>query len=709
MARFGQLALRIAWAATLLAVGAVQLAQGWTGGSAVPLLVAAAVVPAVAVAAGSRLITAPIVAGGVLALAAVAFWFASVRSGLDPVDTLRTGVPRLLAADRPAPPEPGLLLPAALFVALTGVLVGLRTVGGGLVAPPAAAVALYTAAALMGAGRTDPRGYTAATLVCLAVLGWAGLRATSGKLPTQPRRESALSRKLPAVVAVVATTAVALVVGPIAMAEAFDPRRLVEPEGRRLDEPSPLPRIGAWQRMGDTELLRYNAASDVRLRLVALTRYTGAGWTAEAKYRQIGADADPRSRGAQVAVTIRALDGPWLPSPARPLAVSLTAGGPAEVEIDSDSGSLALRDGVLGPGLGYRVVAAPQRAVETEIAQAEVPSDGEMQPYLQLPSVPEGFSGYAATITDGAKTAYEKAVSLEYSIRQGRRQDPGAPSGSSFARLETFLFAEQASAPGAGTGTAEQFASAFAVLARAVGLPTRIVVGFAPGVPGADGGGKVVRGRDAHAWPEVYFSGIGWYPFDPTPTAADTGTSQLKQQVIRRLFPEAVIAPPSSPAPTPSAQPAPARDVLGAEPSRPGASPGYPLMLVGTTVALLGLLLLARRMRSRRHRREGAPGAWAELLDMTLLIGRTPAVSLPAPVIAAELAGFAPARGDLHPAQVIAEAADRARFAPKGANGGDAAWRAVRLLRRALRQEIPWRRRIFWYLDPRPLWRRRRT
>ena len=67
-----------------------------------------------------------------------------------------------------------------------------------------------------------------------------------------------------------------------------------------------------------------------------------------------------------------------------------------------------------------------------------------------------------------------------------------------------------------GAGTEEQFASAFAVLGRIVGLPTRVVVGFGPGELQADGSYRV-RAGDARVWPEVKFDGAGWVPFDPSP------------------------------------------------------------------------------------------------------------------------------------------------------------------------------------------------
>ena len=66
------------------------------------------------------------------------------------------------------------------------------------------------------------------------------------------------------------------------------------------------------------------------------------------------------------------------------------------------------------------------------------------------------------------------------------------------------------------TGYCEQFSGTFGAMARAVGLPTRVMVGFTQGVLRSDGLYHIA-GRHAHAWDEVWFDGYGWVLFDPTP------------------------------------------------------------------------------------------------------------------------------------------------------------------------------------------------
>ena len=76
------------------------------------------------------------------------------------------------------------------------------------------------------------------------------------------------------------------------------------------------------------------------------------------------------------------------------------------------------------------------------------------------------------------------------------------------------------------TGYCQQFSGAMALLLRMAGIPSRVVSGFSPGAPDLDRDGVfVVRDTDAHSWVEVYFSGLGWVPFDPTP-GSSPATSQ---------------------------------------------------------------------------------------------------------------------------------------------------------------------------------------
>jgi hypothetical protein len=127
--------------------------------------------------------------------------------------------------------------------------------------------------------------------------------------------------------------------------------------------------------------------------------------------------------------------------------------------------------------------------------------------------------------------------------------------------------------------------------------------------------------------------------------------------------------------------------------------------MLGLVTAVLLALLVGRSFRRVRHRRAGPRGAWSEVLDLLLLLGRSPAPWHTAPRIAFDLAVAVPVAGE-HPALRLAAYADRAAFAPAGSSVM-APWAELRRLRAAIRHSVPWYRRTTWPIDPRPLLRRR--
>jgi transglutaminase-like putative cysteine protease len=474
-----------------------------------------------------------------------------------------------------------------------------------------------------------------------------------------------------------------------------------------------------------------------RLHLVALTAFDGNSWQSGAVYRSLGVvGPDVLPAGSQrttvtADVTVESLGGPWLPAPGIPDQVSVP-----DIGVDAASGSIVVSGGAAS-GLRYQVRGIVDTPADDALLVAGVPS---VDAYTQLPRLPSIFREYAQQIVQGARTPFEQAVLIESAVREERRLDPAAPAGSSYARLETFLFGSTgatgapdedpdtpASAarvmPGAQAGTSEQFATAFAVLARSVGLPTRVVFGFGPGEQQPDGT-WVVRGRDALAWPEVYFAGLGWVPFNPSPAPLDSNgpSEQAKQQIVERAEENQPLPQPSSsrqpPRIAPPTQPSidPSADVALPVPAGDDNGPAsrLPIFALFIPVALAALLLLARGVRTQRHRRAGPVGAWSEVLDLLVLVGRRPppwhttvriaadvAAEFPAPARPAGAAGAARA----HPVMRLALTADRAAFTPRGVRV-EAAWDELRRLRLAVRRQTRWYRRIIWLLDPRPLWRR---
>ncbi|MEW6093829.1 MAG: transglutaminase domain-containing protein [Chloroflexota bacterium] len=130
--------------------------------------------------------------------------------------------------------------------------------------------------------------------------------------------------------------------------------------------------------------------------------------------------------------------------------------------------------------------------------------------YLQLPpDLPPAIADLAAEITAGAETPYEKAMAITTYLRSEityTTHVPPAPAGRD--TLAWFLFDYK-------QGFCNYYATAEVVMLRSLGVPARLTVGFAEGEHESPGW-YIVRQHNAHAWPEVYFPGLGWVEFEPT-------------------------------------------------------------------------------------------------------------------------------------------------------------------------------------------------
>lgn len=149
------------------------------------------------------------------------------------------------------------------------------------------------------------------------------------------------------------------------------------------------------------------------------------------------------------------------------------------------------------------------------------PGSGDRQldaQFLQLPTQPVEVSQLASQLTSGQDTPYDKARAISDYFSNGKngfRYSLSAPADDGRAALVTFLDKKQ--------GFCQQYAAAAAVLMRQAGLPTRVVLGYTHRPPDSNGVFTVTT-ADAHSWVEVYFTGVGWIPFDPTPlSGVDAG------------------------------------------------------------------------------------------------------------------------------------------------------------------------------------------
>ncbi|WP_054958593.1 transglutaminase family protein [Paenibacillus dakarensis] len=189
------------------------------------------------------------------------------------------------------------------------------------------------------------------------------------------------------------------------------------------------------------------------------------------------------------------------------------------------SGNLYFKDEV--PGIGeYRLETELQASAE-KLQQHALGPDPEaiMNTYLQLPdSLPQRVRDMAKNITAGFSGRYEKAEAVKSYLQREytytlKTKIP--PAGEDFTDHFLFDFRE---------GYCTHFATSMVVLLRAQGIPSRYVMGFAPGekVQGTEQTYRVTQ-EEAHAWVEVYFPGEGWISFDPTP-GLNIGTDSRSEQ-----------------------------------------------------------------------------------------------------------------------------------------------------------------------------------
>jgi hypothetical protein len=131
--------------------------------------------------------------------------------------------------------------------------------------------------------------------------------------------------------------------------------------------------------------------------------------------------------------------------------------------------------------------------------------------YLVLPDeLPQRVRDLVLELTAGQPTSYDRAAVLEDYLRQFPYSlaVPGPPSNRD--AVDYFLFDLK-------TGYCDYYASAMVVMARAAGLPARLVTGYSNGSYDEEQKAFIVRASNAHAWPEIYFPGLGWVQFEPTP------------------------------------------------------------------------------------------------------------------------------------------------------------------------------------------------
>lgn len=355
------------------------------------------------------------------------------------------------------------------------------------------------------------------------------------------------------------------------------------------------------------------------IRLVTVDSFDGETW--EPTYGDI--DRDQRAAGqfppapglgagvptqqARTSVQIEALRQGWLPSPYPQSRIDIIGNW-----IYDETTFNVVGDGArTEEGLRYTVLHQLVEPDAEALAAAGPPPTEVVERWTALPEGTPGSIATTAQQVAGEGTALEQAARLQAWFRNGGgfRYSLDAPPENGSSAVADFLQRR--------SGYCVHFASAMALMARSIGIPARVAVGWLPGERVSEGRYEVSQ-QDAHAWPELYFEGAGWLRFEPTP-ATRAGT--LPGYSAPTAEPEPTAAPTTSASSSaPSAGPTNPRDV-----DEPTTAPDRSLVDVLREIpwrvvvaVLLVLALLAAPavttalVRRRRWARATTPGARAE-------------------------------------------------------------------------------------------------
>lgn len=494
-----------------------------------------------------------------------------------------------------------------------------------------------------------------------------------------------------------------------------------------------------------TEVFRVQSPVRSYWRLTSLEEFDGRIWSSSGSFGSAdgelpeSVDADVASETFEQTVTISALDAIWLPSAYEPRALDADD---TDVRYDEESATLIVDNSIdTSDGLTYRVTSRSPRLTPGDLTGTpdELPGDIRDE-YLDLP---DGFSlqvqGLARDLVEGAATPADQALALQDHLRTFE-YTLDTQAGHSENAIEDFLFRNRA-------GYCEQFAGAFAAMARSVGLPARVAVGFTYGELDPElEDTYVVRGEYAHAWPEVYIAGAGWVAYEPTPGRgmpnAEPYTGVREQQTAPggggiELGPtstETTVTIPTQPTTDPGrGVEDPGGDIISGDDQRDeGADDPEPVPVryvvkpvtrslpwvlgaVAAYVVLFPLLLVMRRERRRRLAAaplEQVELAWTESVEAAATAGFEERPSDTYVERAIRLGEIVPGAADA--ALTLAARREVGMYSAEGATPDDAtvAWEAAATIAAAVREQASRLERALRWLDPRWLvrsWRRERA
>ncbi|ATO40962.1 hypothetical protein BA20089_01340 [Bifidobacterium asteroides DSM 20089] len=521
---------------------------------------------------------------------------------------------------------------------------------------------------------------------------------------------------------------------------------------------SPLSDYRAYIKLhrDDTLVTVRNLPAGTPVRMAVMDRYDGKVWNLSdssgagaADYRRIGAQIrterqqektkDGKQTGQPFTATFlirEGFDHAWLPSAGQVDGIDTNLGLQRNDLYFNKATDTALTDQALQAGASYTVHGvAEDRPPTRRIADSD-PGDAQVPP---LSDAPESLPKAAASMTSIQARGGTRALAIEERLHKegwfshGLAGDYPSPSGHGDYRINQLLQGQ------AMVGDSEQYASAMALLARQMGLPSRVVLGFLPKNHDgsisrsrtrteSDGSTRIdFTGRDAQAWVEVNLKGLGWIPFYPTPPETRTPDRSLDStppdpRTLVRQPPPPLVDPPRDDRITQG------RTTVGGQEASRRSSPSFwkqhgPLiaktalwtMPIWLPALLILLLLAVKAWLRRRARSTGDPktrirAGWRQIGDLSRQTGlsldgtRSEQANLIARTLLTDPPGSPSAglRGDL---ERLRSMADQASFdrRPSDEQEAEDCWLLVDKLQSAILASLPRTRRWRTLLSPRHL------
>ena len=392
------------------------------------------------------------------------------------------------------------------------------------------------------------------------------------------------------------------------------------------------------------------------IQIAVLDRYDGVVWNvagtpsgnAEASglFRAVGeTQPPPVQRGPSAHITVKiedAYDEFWLPTVGH--LTDLRFGGPRRRDLTNSwrfnrTTGTGLVQQLLQKGDEIRIesVFDPQLngiPAASPLGTIDLPPVAPMGP--ELPKL-------AKELTKSVERP-EKAAALvraftgtdhpEFGFSDGNSKQNTSGPGHNVQRMK--LFASDYYDFKSTSGNGEQYASAHALMARSLNIPTRVVMGFCLDSCKEDASGQIeVRGKNVAAWTEVYLESRGWTRYKPTPDKHKTAPQPEKQKATQPQ--DADQPPPPPPVTRPLAEPPTSKSRTHKRNSDNASAFGIPVAAIAKaglvlsplwiTGLIAGAIILMKRRRRERRRSAGTgrdriAGGWAEVSDLAVDLGR---------------------------------------------------------------------------------------